>query len=497
VCDTKSDEELLKVKVDTDGYAQDLSWDLRDSNGNLVMCGGNGHGSTLAQAGSVEFDNFESFQNTICLPSKREECYYFRAYDAYGDGISCGADGAISLSFPGVTTLLQMDENVAKLQRVEDGRRKMACMEDNRGLRTWSLCHVRICADGSITGLEGNQCSFGNPDLIDLNASGQLLNGMELNLQAFTEAQVFSTADRPQALSQATNSQSTSSSKDPCADRDCTLAQEFSITKPELMTASFENEEDDLSYAEYYHPLIGASNSGSSNNNDQASGAIKPQSSETFVGNEYKLPLEPFYAHLLPLSSPYNLRYYRPHHMSLAISTYLLSYLDQNVEGWADNNAPLHFELDCNKSIEQFVSTSRRLIKCKGDAVFPKPSLPDDGVMNDLVHQAFAGMYHEEFLVFMYDGYTLGSDISGEEEELTKQEKKEQRLEAKMQALLEEPSNGKEDDSKLAEKEKKEQNLQSMLDGLTKKEKKKIRKNNRNAGGRYLRSIVSAVPDLK
>jgi hypothetical protein len=137
------------------------------------------------------------------------------------------------------------------------------------------------------------------------------------------------------------------------------------------------------------------------------------------------------------------------------------------------------------------------LIKCKGDAVFPKPSLPDDGVMNDLVHQAFAGMYHEEFLVFMYDGYTLGSDISGEEEELTKQEKKEQRLEAKMQALLEEPSNGKEDDSKLAEKEKKEQNLQSMLDGLTKKEKKKIQKNNRNAGGRYLRSIVSAVPDLK
>ncbi|KAL7522895.1 hypothetical protein ACHAWX_007776 [Stephanocyclus meneghinianus] len=502
---------LFRITVNTDGYSEDLSWDLRDSSGNVVMSGGdpveNDDGSaTLAQAGSaVQFDDYEYFNSTMCIPAadqqqqqqSQEECYDFRAYDVYGDGISCGADGSISLSFPGgsTTTLTQQDDNVARLQRLDGGTKAMACMDkrSHKAIPKWSFCHVRLCQDGSILGLEGNQCSFGNQDLIDPNATGDIVgSGMQLNSQAFrpcdattgedcTDAQIFSTADNPQALSLQVPKEN-----GPCVDEDCTMAQIFSITEPELLSASLEEKGDDLSWAEYFHPLISGGGT-SSNENTQDTNAfegIQPQSSEVSPQEQYKISLDPFYIPLLSPDSPYNLKYYRPRQMSNAISTYLLSYLLTNIEGWKDGNAPLHFELDCNRSFQQFGSDMRRMVQCEGNAIFAKSSLPEKSVMNDLVHQAFAGKYHDEFLEFMYSDYSPGADDGGEIVELTKKEKKEQKLEAKMQ---QQPGGDGEKNDTVDKKEKKEQKMSHLSDVLNKRSNDEIQ-NNRKANRRHLRT---------
>eukprot|EP00804_Cyclotella_cryptica_P012546 CCRYP_019914-RA/>CCRYP_019914-RA protein AED:0.42 eAED:0.42 QI:0/-1/0/1/-1/1/1/0/176 len=172
--------------------------------------------------------------------------------------------------------------------------------------------------------------------------------------------------------------------------------------------------------------------------------------------------------------------------MANAISTYLLSYLFNNIEGWEDGNTPLHFELDCNRSFQQFGSDTRRVVQCEGNAVFAKSSLPETRVMNDLVHQAFAGKYHDEFLEFMYTDY---SRDGGDNSYLTKKEKKEQKLEATQQQQ-QLGSHGAGSDATLDKKEKKEQKMAILTNGLNERSNDAIR-NNRKASGRHLRTTIS------
>jgi hypothetical protein len=377
----------------------------------------------------------------------------------YGDGISCGANGSISLSFPGGKTLLQQDKDVANLQRLEDGTKTMACMDkkEKTALQTWSFCNIRVCQDGSIEGLEGNQCSFGDKKLLDPNATGDIVGvGMSLNSEVAIPA------------------------KKPCSKGgDCTLAQEFAFTEPDLMTASFDDKDKDQSWAEYYHLMIDAKET--NQDKDKPAGSISPNS-QTLPHKEYNLSLETFYVDLLSPDAPYKLKYYRPHQMSLAIGRYLLSYLLGNIEGWEDDNAPLHFVLDCDKSSQHYDSDDKRVVECKGDAVFPKPSLPKKRVMNDLIHQAFAGEYHSEFLQFMYKDYAPESYSSelGDNDELTKKEKKEQKLKNKVELNSKELN---------AEKDKKDTIREKLMqEGLTKREWKKEIRN--KSDGRFLRSVL-------
>jgi hypothetical protein len=443
-----SNNDVFQVNIETDGYSADISWDLRDTEGNLVMSGGNPDIiGTLSQPGSVSFDNFESYSSSACLP--QDKCYDFRAYDVYGDGISCGAKGSISLSFPpGSKTIKQKDENVATLQRLDDGTKMMACMnkKEKRGVQKWSFCHVRLCQGGSVIGLEGNQCSFGDEELIDSNATGGITGlGMSLNSQSAGPQVIVDT---------------------PCSEgEDCTMAEEFSITKPELMTASLDDKDEGLSWAEYYDSQI--------EGKDGTNGSISPNSQESPLQyHEHRLPLETFYANLLSPDAPFKLKYYRPHKMSIAISTYLLTYLLTNIEGWENGNAPLHFDLDCNR-----LSDFKRVVGCSGDAIFPKSSLPKKSVFNDLIHQAFSGEYEKEFLSFMYIDYD--PDIYEVEESniLTKKEKKDQKLQNKLQqnsAILE---------------DKKKEKLRDKLknDEMHKREFKKAIRN--KTDGRHLRSV--------
>ena len=436
------------MHLETDGYSADISWDLRDTEGNLVMSGGNPDIiGTLSQPASVSFDNFESYSSSVCLPQGK--CYDFRAYDVYGDGISCGVEGSISLSFPpGSKTISQKDKNVAALQRLDDGTKTMACMnkKEKHGMQIWNFCHVRLCQGGSIIGLEGNQCPFGDEELIDSNATGGIVGvGMSLNSQSAGPQVTVDT---------------------PCSEgADCTMAEEFSITKPELMTASLDDKEEDLSWAEYYHSQI--------EGKDEMDGSISPNSQASpLQHHEHRLPLESFYVNLLSPHAPYKLRYYRPHKMSIAISTYLLTYLLTTIEEWENGNAPLHFELDCNRLLD-----FKRVVGCSGDAIFPKLSLPKKRVFNDLIHQAFTGEYEEEFLAFMYIDYDPDIYEAEESNELTKKEKKDQKLQNKLQqnsAIL---------------KDKKKEELRDKLkhEGIHKREFKKAIRN--KTDGRHLRSV--------
>lgn len=64
------------LAVTLDNYASENSWNIKDSNDNIVQAGG---GFPKASAGQIVKD-------TICLP---DGCYTFTMYDSYGDGMCC------------------------------------------------------------------------------------------------------------------------------------------------------------------------------------------------------------------------------------------------------------------------------------------------------------------------------------------------------------------------------------------------------------------------
>ena len=192
-------ERIVKVELRTDSYASDeTSWELRRSdvnaspmlesatNSELLMAGGS---PVFDDAGRAWMGQFgvgvdldgpdEKFESTTCMSeeeaaSRNGGCYDFRAYDTYGDGLGCGADGLIKVQV-GQTKLVQRDGNMARKQKVDavGGEKINACMDPN-GLVKWAYCAVRICADGTVSGLQGNQCKFGmGSELIDWKNMGK------------------------------------------------------------------------------------------------------------------------------------------------------------------------------------------------------------------------------------------------------------------------------------------------------------------------------------
>lgn len=187
----------ILVQVETDSFANELSWELRVSSksdstsmkrafdNELLLAGGmpfyqeteTSSNIMLGQPGvGVSLQDQESYNSTACLTADHSsvKCYDFRAYDKYGDGLGCGADGSLSIVLETAVsddrreklTVTQKDRNMAKRQEV-DGKKKLACM-DTSGLSKWNYCAVRICTDGTVIALEGNQCDFGmGEDLID------------------------------------------------------------------------------------------------------------------------------------------------------------------------------------------------------------------------------------------------------------------------------------------------------------------------------------------
>lgn len=212
--DTLSIQVPLTVQVKTDSYADEVSWEVRVSKKNdpkkmdmangLLLAGGSlvfGASSSttsiplIGQLGvGLPLEDNEEYSSTACL-SMKDQCYDFRAYDAYGDGLGCGADGSITITLGEEIKLVQKDKDMAKRQKVYDGTKEKtvteeACMDKTR-LSKWSLCAVRICVDGEIIGLEGNQCAFGKGDeLLDLSYNGtDPLNTMTALLEELDESE--------------------------------------------------------------------------------------------------------------------------------------------------------------------------------------------------------------------------------------------------------------------------------------------------------------------
>lgn len=73
------DYETVEVtlNLNTDDFANETSWELRDSTGNIV---------DSAPAGA--YGDFQSITETISLPLL-DECYTFTIFDSFGDGICC------------------------------------------------------------------------------------------------------------------------------------------------------------------------------------------------------------------------------------------------------------------------------------------------------------------------------------------------------------------------------------------------------------------------
>ena len=96
---TVSNAHSITVSILTDCYANETSWELRDSGGNLIQ--------SIAQ-GSLA-DNILYTWDIDCLP---DGCYDFTIFDSFGDGLAgvasgCPADGDYSVT-EGATTLAQM-----------------------------------------------------------------------------------------------------------------------------------------------------------------------------------------------------------------------------------------------------------------------------------------------------------------------------------------------------------------------------------------------------
>ncbi len=68
---------------------------------------------------------------------------------------------------------MQKDRDMPKVQDIRNGGPvRLTCMDCSR-LSRWNLCAVRVCANGKVMGLKGNQCNFSmDEDLINARYMG-------------------------------------------------------------------------------------------------------------------------------------------------------------------------------------------------------------------------------------------------------------------------------------------------------------------------------------
>lgn len=264
----------ILVQVETDSFANELSWEVRVSSKSdptsmkrafdkeLLLAGGmpfyqetdsSSSNIMLGQSGvGVPLQDHESYNSTACLSDhlSSSQCYDFRVYDEYGDGLGCGADGSLSIVLETVVsadrreklTVTQEDRNMAKRQEV-NGKKKLACMDES-GLSKWNYCAVRVCTDGTLIALEGNQCDFGmGEDLIDSRFTGiDPLSGLTMRLSQDEMPEDNEVIKLEDAMPEPIKVE----------DLNFDVTKEFNVKDIEKV----ENEDDvDKTWAEYYEAL--------------------------------------------------------------------------------------------------------------------------------------------------------------------------------------------------------------------------------------------------
>lgn len=469
----------VSVAIDTDSYADELSYEVRRSSrsdpremnrateNELILAGGNPvymEGTddvVLGQLGvGVALADNEPYESSMCLPSEPSEdtCYDFRAYDAYGDGMGCGADGTLSIVIETPDErwkLEQKDEDMARKQDV-DGKRVLACTNKER-LSKWSYCAVRVCADGTVEGLEGNQCDFGMGDaLIDeeyLDEKVDPLAGIdsirpqsgggggrpekekedEVFMIEFEDLQ-FDIIEDTDNIAGNNGNQGKNQAKAEPIDNDPTWAEYYEQLQPGFVDNGAFQQPNPAS--EPYQDNRPGKNDGdkgprpnAAKLNNQGGGAgKKPRPNKGKKGprpnaaklddemrpnnNAYQqgrkdpivLPLKPFSTNLLEVNFPTPVRFGRADQLSSAVATFLLEHFADD----ADVSTPVDFDLDCTKSRGRVGPEVRWVVDCEGAAVYPPgspSSLPRTKVLNSIVKDAFVGESKENFLGMMYDRY--------------------------------------------------------------------------------------------
>jgi hypothetical protein len=525
-CDASSSSATssssIKVVVDTDSYADELSYEVRKSNrndstkmklatqGELILAGGNpvyAEGTEtviLGQLGvGIALADNESYESAMCLPdsmtavaSAEDTCYDIRAYDAYGDGMGCGADGSFSvvLETPDERyKLTQLDKNQAKKQSVE-GQVKLACMNKEK-LSKWSYCAVRVCADGTVEGLEGNQCDFGMGEaLIDTRYLDVEIDPLQemgvppvVNAQSVMQSQSGNKPEKVEMIKfenfelSIVDGNKPSSEKDDIIDP--TWAEYYENLQPgfkedgafQQPVPSSESYQDSRPNKQG-QGMKGPRPNAAKLNNQEGSSSSTPKPQKEGVGqkgprpnaaklnlpgqeeddmrpnsssqgpDQIILPLKPFGTDLLDVNFPKSIKFPRPKQLSAAVATYLLETFAEN----DDNDTPTDFNLECNKSRERVGAEVRWHVDCDGTAVYPSSAEPPRmKLLNKLVRDAFEGKSKEDFLELMYgmddDALSPSSNTSNNnaqrrKKKQQKRKKMMQRLKAKQAQMQQQPS---------------------------------------------------------
>jgi hypothetical protein len=84
------DANVVTVSFQFDGYGSEVSWELADSNGNIIGSGAEGDYT----------DGQASYSEQFCLQAGT---YTFTVNDSYGDGLSFPSNGTVSVTSGGVT----------------------------------------------------------------------------------------------------------------------------------------------------------------------------------------------------------------------------------------------------------------------------------------------------------------------------------------------------------------------------------------------------------
>lgn len=86
----QADNNFLVVLVHTDNYPSEISWDIKDSNGNVVANGGPYQPGTADQWGGGGPDANTTKMHYVEIPDGTTDCYDVNMYDSFGDGWGLG-----------------------------------------------------------------------------------------------------------------------------------------------------------------------------------------------------------------------------------------------------------------------------------------------------------------------------------------------------------------------------------------------------------------------
>ncbi len=142
-------------------------------------------------------------------------------------------------------------------------------------------------------------------------------------------------------------------------------------------------------------------------------------------------------------------------------------------------------ELICSKDKKDFGTEDDNdkvwVVKCEGETIFPASGpLPKKALMNDLIHQAFAGKFHDEFLEFMYPTYAEEKAQSPKQMKEEMKLKKEQRkLQSEIVGGFHVDPNGEEEEEKRNDKFLKQQKREKLKLQRQKEKEKREKQRNR------------------